>query len=99
MKEFLTNRTFIPVDCKCALDDAIDRTNAYCGSVIGSIHYQKSVEAMKNVLFMSNCHTLDRKNLRAQKDSCGIGTDNDDWRFAIDKGFNVTHWPYIQNNT
>ena len=54
---------------------------------------------MKNVLFMSNCHTLDRKNLRAQKDSCGIGTDNDDWRFAIDKGFNVTHWPYIQNNT
>lgn len=48
---------------------------------------------------MSRCHTKDRDNMRAQKDSCGIKVENDDWRFAVDKMFNVTYWPYIQNNT
>lgn len=44
----------------------------------------------------SNCHTRDRFNLRAQKDSCGIGVKSDQFRFAVDKNFNVTYWPYIQ---
>jgi len=51
------------------------------------------------VLVKSNCHTLDRNDLRAQKDPCGIGTDNEEWRFAVDKMFNVTHWQYIQIGT
>lgn len=35
----------------------------------------------------------------AQKDSqCGIGTSNDEWRYAVSQMFNVTYWPYIQHN-
>ena len=40
---------------------------------------------------------MDRFNMRAQKDkSCGIGTNNDEWRFAVDQMFNMTYWVYIQ---
>lgn len=40
---------------------------------------------------------MDRHNMRAQKDNaCGIGTKNDEWRFAVDQIFNITYWPYIQ---
>ena len=35
--------------------------------------------------------------MRALKDpSCGVGA-NSDWKLAIDRYFNVTYWPYIQN--
>lgn len=35
--------------------------------------------------------------MRAQKDQkCGIGAYSNDFRFAVDKMFNVTYWPYIQ---
>lgn len=40
---------------------------------------------------------MDRENMRAQKDKkCGIGSYSNDFRFAVDKMFNVTYWPYIQ---
>jgi hypothetical protein len=51
---------------------------------------------MANVLSSSSCHTLDRNNMRAQKDLCGIGVSSDSWRMAVDKMFNVTYWPYVQ---
>lgn len=45
----------------------------------------------------SSCHTMDRNNQRAQKDEkCGIGYYSNDFRFAVDKMFNATYWPYIQ---
>lgn len=25
--------------------------------------------------------------------------NNEEWRFAVDQQFNVTHWPYIQSST
>ena len=30
-------------------------------------------------------------------EKCGIGVSDDQFRFAIDKKFNVTYWPYIQS--
>ena len=33
----------------------------------------------------------------AQKDSCGIGTVTEEWRYAIETMFNVTHWPYVHS--
>jgi len=45
----------------------------------------------------SKCHTLDRNDLRAQRDACGRGF-NDEWQLAVDLQFNVTHWPYIQSS-
>ena len=67
----------------------------YCSSVIGTSFYRKAVRAKKLVLERSGCHTLDRDNFRAQKDECGIGLKTEQWRYAVDQHFNVTHWPYI----
>merc|ERR1712176_286303 len=70
----------------------------YCSSVIGTEHYRKAVRARKLVYERSNCHTLDRENFSAQKDECGIGMKTEQWRYAVDQHFNVTHWPYIQDH-
>ena len=69
----------------------------YCSSVIGTNYYRRAVRARKLVLERSGCHTLDRDNFRAQKDECGMGMKTEQWRYAVDQHFNVTHWPYIQD--
>ena len=79
--------------CKCSLDG--DKTSGYCSSMLGTEKYSRAAGAMLIVKSESNCHTRDRFNLRAQKDSCGIGIKSDQFRFAVDKTFNVTYWPYI----
>eukprot|EP00347_Sterkiella_histriomuscorum_P013616 403364037 len=89
-------RSFVEVPCKCDLSSSIVNVTGYCGSVIGTSIYTNAVAAKLNVLQKSKCHTLDRADMRAQKDPCGIGTNNEEWRFAVEKVFNVTHWPYIQ---
>ena len=73
-----------------------DSVSGYCGSVIGTKFFTKQVEGQKKMLEQSKCHTLDRTNLHAQKDSCGIGA-TDDWRFAVEMKFNITYWPYIHS--
>jgi hypothetical protein len=52
---------------------------------------------MRKLLETSKCHTLDRNDLRAQRDSCGLGL-TDEWKLAVTLQFNVTHWPYIQSS-
>jgi hypothetical protein len=42
-----------------------------------------------------NCHTMDRRNLKAQKD-CGAGRGSgtvDMWKNAVENQFNMTFWP------
>ena len=56
----------------------------YCSSVIGTEFYRKAVRSKKLVYELSNCHTLDRENFRAQKDECGIGMKTEQWRYAVD---------------
>lgn len=68
----------------------------FCQSVLGSETYADAVAELSNVLGSSKCHTLDRNDMRAQKDACGIGIKTDGWRMAVDKMFNVTYWPYVQ---
>jgi hypothetical protein len=64
--------------------------------VIGTDPYIKYARQMYYVLSNSNCHTLDRYDIRTQRDMCGIGVDDEEWHFAVSLRFNVTHWPYIQ---
>jgi hypothetical protein len=92
------NRAFVQVPCKCSLGGT-KGPQGFCASVIGSDYYSDAVTNLANVLGSSGCHTLDRNNMRAQKDSCGIGVDSDSWRMAVDKMFNVTYWPYVQVST
>jgi len=72
-----------------------DQTSGFCESVIGTDIYTKYAAAKKLLYEKSSCHTLDRENLRAHRDKCGIGDFTDEWRFAVDRQFNVTHWPYV----
>lgn len=53
---------------------------------------------MKSVLEVSRCHTLDRYNSRAQRDSCGIGPSAtlDE---AIIAMFEVRYHAYVQDGT
>ena len=82
----------ITVNCSCALSD---ETSGYCKDVIGTDPYAKYARQMYYILSNSHCHTLDRDDVRAQRDSCGVGVLNEEWRFAVDLKFNITHWPYI----
>lgn len=77
----------------------MDGTTGYCGSIIGTTEYKLYTDAIRLVYNSSDCHTLDRENLGAQNEGCGIGTDTEQWRYAIEKRFNVTYWPYIQKET
>jgi hypothetical protein len=60
-----------------------DGTKGFCGSVLGTIEYKDALYALKPVLEKSNCHTLDRHDFRAHRDTCGIGF-NDDWKDAVE---------------
>ena len=75
----------------------IDFESGFCGSVLGTKFYKDAVSAKKSVYENSECHTLDRDDFRAQKDSCGIGEEDEQWELAIQRQFNVTNWPYIQD--
>ena len=100
---------FLEVDCSCALNEDAEEKLAdvpfkqredlgYCASVIGTETFNKAKRAKKLVYERSKCHTLDREDWRAQRDECGIESHNDEWRFALDQQFNVTHWPYVQRH-
>lgn len=42
----------------------------------------------------SNCHTLDRHEFRAHRDTCGIGFVRQ-WKDAVEQLYRVNHWPYV----
>lgn len=79
-------------DCKCAMTDF---ETGFCGSVIGTEFYEEYVAAKKELYAVNKCHTLDREDMLAHKDSCGVGTGDNRWEWAVNKQFNITHWPYI----
>ena len=104
MEKAGTQRGFVQNQCKCALDGFKDpetgAQHGYCSSLLGTEHYRQAMNALAIVLGESQCHTQDRENIRAHRDrKCGIGSYSDQWRFAVDKMFNATHWPYTQNVT
>jgi hypothetical protein len=51
----------------------MDGDNGYCSKLLGTSTYRTTVEALKAVLEGSECHTLDRYSMEAQRDSCGLG--------------------------
>jgi hypothetical protein len=63
---------------------------------LGQVIYQTAMEKLKKVLEYSNCHTLDRHNMRAQRENCGIGPGEeiDD---AVNTLFKINYWPYVNN--
>jgi hypothetical protein len=69
--------------CKCAMDG----DNGFCGSVLATPIYMEYVQSLIPVYEAAKCHTLDRNDLRAHKDVCGIGIgdkEDSEWRRAVD---------------
>jgi len=52
----------VDVLCRCSLSNP---TDGYCESVIGTKIYGKAMRAKKLLYEKSQCHTLDRENMRA----------------------------------
>lgn len=52
---------------------------------------------LKTVLEASSCHTLDRDNFRAQRDTCGVGAGKE-WNEAIDAMFKVKYHAWVQDD-
>lgn len=52
--------------------------------MVGTDTYKKYTDKMNNIYNQSNCHTLDRDNLQAQRDLCGVNSITDDWKLAVD---------------
>ena len=62
--------------------------------MMGTSEYSTALGAIKPVLEKSNCHTLDRYDFRAQKDSCGVGPGRL-WEQAVKERFIINYWPYV----
>ena len=84
----------------------MDGDSGYCGTVLGTDIYTQNIRLVKEMLLKSACHTLDRDNLRAQKDTCGQGILEEDeepqsaiWEDAVDALFKLNHWPYVNIET
>ncbi|CDW84930.1 transducin family protein wd-40 repeat family protein [Stylonychia lemnae] len=78
------------VGCGCAMDGF----NGYCSKILGTNEYRDAMGLLKEVLENSECHTLDRYDMRAQRDSCGI-RDKGALDKAINSLFNINHWPLV----
>lgn len=49
----------------------------------------------------SRCHTLDRRNILAQRD-CGAGAKSSTFKYWVEAAeleFNMTYWPQLQDPT
>lgn len=80
--------------CNCGLNG----NSGFCSNLIGTTKYKDAVASLKSVLEVSQCHTLDRNDFRAQRDSCGIGPSStlDE---AITAMFEVKYHAYVQDPT
>ncbi|TNV73756.1 hypothetical protein FGO68_gene11125 [Halteria grandinella] len=84
---------YLTQDCQCGFDPTI----GYC-PYPGQEELSKHINAQFKVLNVSNCHTLDRFNLRAQAETCGMGPQIE-LKAAISIAFNYTQWPFIQKES
>jgi hypothetical protein len=76
---------------------AVD-TNGICFLPHGSV-MKKYVDSIRYSLKngAEKCHSLDRRNLKAQLD-CGSGSLNyKAWKELVERDFNFTYWPQVQS--
>jgi hypothetical protein len=55
------------------------------------------VSLLQTVVKANTCHTLDRNNIIADRDVCGI-MDGDELNSAVEAIFNVKYHPYVQSD-
>ena len=87
-----TSQGKLLTQCRCSLDG----DTGFCGNIIGTQRYRQALTSLKTVLGSSNCHTLDREDFRALKDSCRSSRESE-WELAVDEKFQINHWPYVNS--
>lgn len=90
-KIFYSDTDSFDVPCKCALDGT---QKGYCSYILGTPWYAESRVKVKSLLFGNKCHTNDRDNFPSKLDICST-VDMKETQSAIEKDFDVNHWPYI----
>lgn len=58
---YVLNQSSFSVRCSCALNG----NDGYCSKILGTEKYKDAVAKLKKVLESSECHTLDRYDMRA----------------------------------
>ena len=77
--------------CKCGLDG----DTGYCSSILGTPELKEGAAAIKNLFSQNQCHTGDRGDYRAMKESCCLAKDKE-WDEAAEWNFKINNWPYVQ---
>jgi hypothetical protein len=88
---YYSTNDYLTQQCQCGFDPTI----GYC-PYPGQKELSAYTSSLLKVLQVSECHSLDRYNLRAQAEQCGMGPQIE-LKAAISIAFNFTQWPYIQN--
>lgn len=87
---YYDGQSYITQACQCGFDATI----GYC-QYPGQQELTSYIQSIYPVYNASKCHTLDRFNLRAQAEPCGMGPQIA-LKQAVAIAFNITQWPYIQ---
>lgn len=83
---------FIEVPCDCSLSGQ----TGYCDRIPGTEEYKIITNLRRRGYIDSVCHTLDRDNYMALRDSCGNMKDEETWFNMYTENFLHEHWPYMQ---
>lgn len=86
---------YIEVMCDCALD----QQKGYCSRIPGTPEYKNMTAHRKRGYVDSVCHTLDRDDYLALKDSCGNMKDHITWYNMYLSDFTHKYWAHMQNET
>ena len=76
----------------------MDGDNGFCSDILGTPEYRASLAAMLPILKESRCHTLDRDNMLAHKDVCGVGV-TPAWEEAVDQQYRMNNWQFVNAKT
>ena len=72
----------------------MDGDSGFCGTVHGTTIHEDNITLVQVMLEENECHTKDRYDQRAWKDTCG-GGNTAEWEAAVDAKFKLNHWPYV----
>ena len=56
----------------------MDGDTGFCSSILGTDTFETGAAKIKNLFSQNQCHTGDRGNYRAMKESCCLSND-DEW--------------------
>lgn len=81
---------YFETPCQCSMDG----DSGFCASVLGTEDYAEGASKIKNLFQQNLCHTNDRGDYRAMRESCCLANENE-WEEAAAFSFKLNNWPYV----